>query len=131
MTALRSSTFIERIAIDFTVLHSRLRTSKGRRAPLVFLFLAIAVFFCYLPVGYAANVTLQWDRNTEGDLIGYKVYYKQGASGAPYNGTDAAQGPSPITVREEDLADLNNPELTLTQLDDACHIFVVTAFDTE
>jgi hypothetical protein len=97
-----------------------------------FTLLSIALLFCFVTPGYAADFTLDWDANTEPDLAGYKIYYKTGSSGPPYNGTDADQGPSPITVPIEDLYDPNNPEFTLTGLDDSeVYFFVVTAYDDE
>ena len=55
------------------------------------------------------DVSLLWNANTESDLAVYKVYYKIASSGEPYNGTNADQGTSPITVALEDLVDPNNP----------------------
>ncbi len=41
-------------------------------------------------------VHLNWTRNTEPDIEGYRIYY--GLAAGLYNGTGATQGPSPITV---------------------------------
>jgi PKD repeat protein len=77
-------------------------------------------------------ITLQWDANSEEDLAGYKVYYKIGSYGPPYDGTDAEQGASPIRVALEDLADPDNPEFRLTGLDPGqIYFFAVTAYDNE
>ena len=56
---------------------------------------------CFATLTYAEDVTLIWNANTEPDLAGYKVYYKTGSSGVPYNGTGATEGSSvfPITER--------------------------------
>jgi len=76
----------------------------------------------------AADITLTWDQNPETDLLGYRGYYKIGASGAPYNGTGADQGSSPILILIEDLLDPEFPDLNLTGLDgDEIYYFVVTA----
>jgi len=84
-----------------------------------------------LSSSYAAVVTLQWDANTEPDLDSYKIYYDRD-SGEPYDGTDADQGPSPITLPVGDLPDPGNPEYSLTSLNDnETYFFVVTAYDTE
>ena len=94
------------------------------------LFSAI-LFFCALSPSYAADVSLEWDANTEPDLAGYKIYYDTD-SGEPYEGTGASQGSSPITVPIGDLTDSDNPEYTLTGLTDGVtYFFVVTAYDTE
>jgi hypothetical protein len=95
-------------------------------------FFAIALPSCFVTQGYAKDVTLGWDANTEPDLAGYKVYYKTGSSGEPYNGTGADQGPSPRTLSVGSLGDPNNPAYTLTGLDDnETYYFVVTASNDE
>jgi hypothetical protein len=85
-----------------------------------------------LPVfSSAAEVTLAWDANREPHLAGYKIYYDT-SSGKPYHGADADQGSSPIIVYIEDLDDPNNPEYTLTGLDDTEeYFFTLTAFAEE
>lgn len=81
------------------------------------------LFLCFQASGYAADVTLGWDANTEPDLDGYMVYYKTGSSGPPYTGTGATEGNSPIDVR-------NVMEFTLHGLSDSeVSFFVVTAYD--
>lgn len=79
----------------------------------------------------AADVTLQWGANQETDLAGYKVYYDKDA-GAPYVGSDAEEGLSPIIIPIGDLSDSDNPEFTLTKLSGYDnHYFAVTAYDFE
>ena len=81
---------------------------------------------------YAADVTLAWTSNTEGDLAGYYIYYKSGTSGAPYNGTGVVEGDSPIQIPLEEFADSANPEYTLHGLSDTeTSYLVLTAYDTE
>ena len=95
-----------------------------------FLFLT-TLFLIFQTSSYAADVTLQWDSNTESDLAGYKIYYNI-YSGEPYDGEDADQGPSPITVDINELGNSNNPEFTLTGLDEAeTYFFAITAYDYE
>ena len=94
---------------------------------LLFLFL-----FLFPRSGFAADVTLAWDPNTESDLEGYRIYYKTGSSGAPYNGTGALEGDSPIDVPLALLIDEDNPEYTLTGLSDSeTYYFVVTAYNID
>jgi len=93
--------------------------------------LSTLIFFPQSAI-YAADVTLAWTANTEGDVDGYYIYYKTGASGAPYNGTGADQGNSPIKVILAELADSENPEFTIQGLSDTeTSFFVATAYDTE
>jgi len=89
------------------------------------IFLLPILFFFTVSQSYALDVTLQWDANTEPDLAGYKVYYKQVSSGPPYNGTGATEGNSPIDVG-------NTTTCTVTGLiDGVTYFFVVTAYDSE
>jgi hypothetical protein len=84
------------------------------------------------PSIYSADVTLGWDANTESDLAGYYVYYKTCISGAPYNGTGAVEGNSPIQVPIADLDNPENPEYTLHGLSDTeTTYFALTAYDTD
>ncbi len=101
------------------------------------MLIIFALFFCLYNSGYAADITLKWGSNTEPDLAGYKIYYKKIFSGAPYDGVDIDQGPSPISLTTNDpddpyYVDPDNPELLLTGLDDNDNYFlVVTAYDNE
>ena len=81
---------------------------------------------------FALEIALQWDANGEPDLAGYEIFYKSDSSGAPYSGTEADQGDSPIIVPLNLLADQNNPEYTLTGLPDGeVYFLAVKAYDTE
>jgi hypothetical protein len=96
-----------------------------------------ALFICLYGFAYATDITLKWAPNNEPDLAGYKIYYNKGFSGAPYDGVDIDQGPSPISLTTDDpddpyYVDPDNPEFLLTGLDDNEHYFiVVTAYDNE
>ena len=87
------------------------------------------------PSIYAAHttdVTLAWGSNSEPDLGGYYIYYKTGSSGAPYNGTGAVEGNSPIQVPIADLDNPAYPEYTIHGLSDTeTTYFVLTAYDTD
>ena len=83
------------------------------------------LFFFAVTQSYALDVTLQWDPNTEPDLDGYKVYYKTGSSGPPYNGTGATEGDSPIDIGN--VTTYKPHGLT----DGVTYFFVVTAYDNE
>ena len=76
------------------------------------------------------EVTILWDKVFEWELEGYKVYYKRSASGEPYDGQDAVEGPSPIILPLTELSSENEPWFTLTGLgDEASYYFVVTSYD--
>ena len=97
-----------------------------------FLFFGLFFLFPFLLArsGFAAQITLAWDPNTEGNLAGYKIYYKGDTPSAPYDGTGANEGDSPIDVPLEWLIDEDSPEYKLTGLSDTkTYYFVVTAYD--
>jgi len=95
------------------------------------------VLFVTLLTSLSANIahcfdrSFAWDANTEPDLAGYYIYYKNGDSGAPYNGIGAFEGNSPVQIPLASLSDPPNPEYTLHGLSDAqTFYFVATAYDT-
>jgi hypothetical protein len=93
------------------------------------ILLVLALLLTATTPVYGFDITVGWDKNTEVELRGYKVYYKTGSEGAPYNGTGADQGASPITISLDDLDDPDNPTYEVTGLDDQlCYYFVVTAY---
>ncbi len=103
----------------------------GKAKP-VFLALSIAFLLTVSLAhhGYAMDVTLGWDANTETDLAGYKIYY--GAiQGGPYLGNGSPDGASPIIVPLSILANPSGPQCTVHGLTDGTYYFVVTAYDTE
>jgi len=83
-------------------------------------------------LSYGMDLELGWDANAEPDIAGYSIYYKAASSGAPYSGTGADQGPSPIQVPLASLADSSSPGYKITGLTDGeVYYLVVTAYDTE
>lgn len=89
----------------------------------------VAVLVLSAGVSGAADVRLQWDPNTESTLKGYKIYYKTGTSGPPYDGSGASQGSSPVTVPLTSIADAAHPEFTLLNLNDGQTYFIaITAY---
>ena len=95
-----------------------------------FILIFFSLFFCLQTFSFAADVTLGWDAN-EPDPDGYRLYYKTGSSGPPYNGIGALEGDSPITVELAELIDPDNPEYTINGLSDTeTYFFVVTAYDS-
>ena len=75
---------------------------------------AVMLFMVLLSGAAAADVTLRWDPNTEADLAGYKIYYKEKSYGEPYDG----QGDSPIIVPLALLQYPDNPQYQITGLED-------------
>ena len=97
-----------------------------------FTFIIFVLILFAPPSIYAADVTLAWSGNSESDLTGYYIYYKTGSSGAPYNGTIATEGNSPIQVPITGLDNLAYPEYTIHGLSDTeTTYFVLTAYDTD
>jgi hypothetical protein len=95
-------------------------------------FSLILFFPLSIYAAYTTDVTLAWSRNSEPDLDGYFIYYKTGASGAPYNGTGAVEGDSPIQVPVSELDNPAFPEYTIHGLSDTeTTYFVLTAYDTD
>ena len=80
----------------------------------------------------AAQVSLAWAPNAESNLAGYKLYYKVGSPGNPYEGTGLDQGDSHIDISLDNLNDRNNPNFTLTGLPAGeTFYFVLTAYNSE
>lgn len=123
---------IRTIEKEAPVMVRRLRKYPFNIICCTFTFILSALIFFPQPAVYAADVTLAWSANTEPDIDGYYIYYKTGTSGAPYNGTGADQGSSPIKITLAELADSANPEYTIQGLSDTeTSFFVATAYDTE
>ena len=80
---------------------------------------ALLLTICLLALAFtahAADVTLQWDANTESDLAGYRVY--QGSGSAPATFTKVQEITAPTT------------SATIKGLDNTSHSFAVTAYNT-
>jgi hypothetical protein len=70
---------------------------------------------------YCLDISLAW--TSEPVVDGYKIYYKSGSSGPPYDGDGAAEGDSPIDVEWVD-------EFTLRALpDDEDYYLAITAYN--
>jgi hypothetical protein len=101
------------------------------------LFCTVTFIICTLTLYpqssvYAADVTLAWTSNIEGNLAGYYIYYKTGTSSASYNGTGVDEGDSPIKIPLGVFADGANPQYTLHGLSDTeTSYLVLTAFSIE
>ncbi len=87
----------------------------------ILLFGITACFLISITPCVAADVTLAWDPNQEGDLEGYGIYYKRGAAGPPYDFFGY--------VGTADLSDEDSPAFTITGLQEATYYFSVTAYD--
>ena len=95
-----------------------------------FNFLAFILLICLTTPGFAVDVTLQGDANTEPNRAGYRIYYDTD-SGPPYGGMEAAEGDSPIGVKIADVEIGNTARYTVTGLNDGeDYYFAVTAYNT-
>ena len=100
-----------------------------RRTVLIAIFFLITFLLYSTTVIYANQIKLRWDANSESDLAGYKVHYKVGTSGEPYDGTGATEGNSPIIVPLTALSDISNPVFILTNLSNTVVYYIsVTAY---
>jgi hypothetical protein len=78
----------------------------------------------------ASEITLTWEAASGSDTAGYKIYYKSDSPAPPYDGTELAEGNSPILVPLSKLKNPINPEFTIHGLSkNNTYFFVVTAYD--
>jgi hypothetical protein len=98
----------------------------------IFTLIATAILLGPKPIAHAADITIGWAPNTDADLAGYYIYYKNGTSGAPYNGTGVQEGNSPIKIPLGNLSNSSNPQYTLHGLSDTQTTYLVlTAYSTQ
>jgi hypothetical protein len=97
-----------------------------------FVPLFISLLFFFVTPGYALDITLAWDANTEPALAGYKIYYDMD-SGQPYDGIEAQEGSSPInvTLDQDEDPDPNTVQYTLHGMPDGIYYFSVSAYNSE
>lgn len=98
--------------------------ARGLRSGAATLLLALLCLAA--SAAQAKDYTFSWQANPE-PVTGYKLHYKKGGTGisptAPFNGTGAAEGPSPIDVGK-------NTSFTVSGLDDAAvYFFTLTAYN--
>ena len=111
-----------------------MRPSLKRSTP-IFLkcvsVLTLFLIFASSPCDAVVDLTFQWSPNPDSDEVaGYKIYYKAGLSGPPYNGRGAIEGDSPITIPLREIYHPLYPEYTIRNLDDDQPLrFVITAYD--
>jgi hypothetical protein len=85
--------------------------------------------------GQSYEILIVVDKNKESDLAGYRIYYKSGETGPPYDGTEFKQGPSPLDYKVE-IAHANQEEYTSpyrlsAPREDKTYYIAVTAYDDE
>ena len=90
-------------------------------APAIFVLL----LFFYLTPGYAMKVTLTW--NPSPGAAGYKLYYKTGSPGPPYNGTGATKNISPTIINSP--IDIGASTRATIHLPDGAYHFALTAYN--
>ena len=93
--------------------------------------LILTLLACLLLAGtaFAANVTFTWDANTETDLAKYKLYQAETVGGPYTKAQVVGEGNLKAIIMLGDLADVANPEYTLTDVADGRHYWVLTAAD--
>lgn len=75
------------------------------------------------------DVTLAWAPNSEADLAGYRLHYRTGSGGAPYEGTGLDQGDSPIKLPLDGL-NAADPQIEISGLAPGdTYYFVLTAYN--
>jgi PKD repeat protein len=98
---------------------------------LLFTVLLIILAFS-VEAAYSMDVTLAWDDNSEANLAGYKIYYKTGKSGPPYDGMGASEGDSPINVAVDELNNPISPQYSIHGLSDSETVYLtLTAFNDD
>ena len=113
---------------DLIQASSRLQEARRNQpVTLVLRALGTGLFFVMLVLfaspAFAVDATLAWDPNTETDLEGYGVYFRQGKPGPPYDLFGY------VTMAE--LTDPSSPTFTLTGLVQGARYYIaLTAYDT-
>lgn len=89
--------------------------------PVFFVLFVNLVLLC--PPVFATTVALQWDSNTEPDLVGYRVYYQTVSSSLTFQGTGANEGASPVVIGTQTTKSISglDPEYA--------YYFAVTAYN--
>lgn len=92
-----------------------------RLFPTILILIALSIFLT--TTSFAKDYSFSWTAN-DGQVEGYKFYYKKGGSaGPPFDGSEAIEGESPITI-----ADFNS--LTISGLEDnTTYHFALTAYN--
>ena len=94
----------------------------------------LSLFMLFIPgqsYGGERDASFSWTANSEPSVVGYKLYYKEGAdSGASYNGTglknmEGITENSPITIEDADTVTYTVSGLST----DKTYQFVLTAYD--
>ena len=89
--------------------------------------LVMRLFFICLTIflatpSFAKDYSFSWSAN-DGDVDGYKLYYKKGGAAAyPFEGDDAFEGPSPLYITD-------GTSVTISELEDnTTYHFALTAY---
>ena len=87
--------------------------------------IAICVYFLSVQATcFAYDLKLAWDANTEPDIAGYNVYYKEDSSSLPFNGIGSTEGASPINVHDQTTTTISGLDPSRT------YYIAVTAYNT-
>lgn len=101
----------------------------------------LSILFLFVSISAASTITVRWDRNSETDLAGYKLYIRT-APDNTYGWTPAPQVHGPNNVSDPHLAAIipvtvvnstnpsEHPNQYTVTVNDGVHFMVLTAFDT-
>jgi predicted outer membrane repeat protein len=110
---------------------------KANRVWLFKILALAAMLFIFASQSHGADITLEWDANTESNLAGYRVYYKMDSSGERI--LDNYTGEGLVLIEESGTTRVVNSGFETSGVtchlsglaEGTIHFFVVTAFNTE
>lgn len=97
--------------------------SSQMKTKLVFSLSTLLLCLLTATLSFAADVTLAWDPSPSDGVVGYKMYYKEGSSALPLNGTGAIEGDSPVILGDTLTTSLSGLDAGVV------YYFTVVAYD--
>jgi hypothetical protein len=84
--------------------------------------ITLLIMILWVSSATAQTLTLAWDPSTDSAVAGYQLYYQVESPRPPFDGSEAAQGFSPIDVGPYNSQDIDLPD------DGRVYYFAVTAY---
>lgn len=108
--------------VTIILLKNQTKDNVDMKVPFLTTLILTSLFVFIAIPALAKNYTFSWSPN-EGNVEGYKLYYKKGgAAEAPFLGEDANEGDSPIIINGDN-------SITVTGLEDnTTYHFTLTAY---